>query len=92
HQNDAKACEQALISFAGISCPQGGGGLQPLRAWGDQRLNDQISLLEKCLYGAVNQPWQADALWSAFEQACKQQNNKKSAEKMSALPGLYPDP
>ncbi|MDX8405456.1 MAG: BatD family protein, partial [Mariprofundus sp.] len=87
HQNDAKPCEKALISFAAISWPQGGGGLQPLRALGDQQLNEQISLLEKCLYGAVNQPWQADALLSAFEQACQQNADNKSVVQPVTLPG-----
>jgi len=89
--NDAKACEQALLSFVAIRWPDAGGSLGPLRRYGGDTLARQISDLEQHRYAPVASAWQGEDLLAAFEHSQVHVDDKKSAARAKALPELYPD-
>ncbi len=90
NRNDAKACEQALLHFAAIRWPQAGGGMEPLRMYGDTVLNRELTRLEQHLYGSASKPWQGESLLRTFEQADFHAADKRSGKRSIKLPTLYP--
>lgn len=88
-QNDAKACEKALIAFAGCRWPDG--GLGALRQHGGELLVRRISEMEHYLYAPAGSQWHGEELLHAFEQADIHHRAGKAGKSGKRLPGLYPD-
>jgi len=89
--NAAKACEQALVSFANAQWPdQHINNLAAIASHCDAALAQEIKNLELYLYANQKHAnWSAEPLQTAFEQA--EFTITETAAKTTALPALYPE-
>ena len=94
--NDAKACEQALLQLANLQ--QAGApvhSLASLAAGCDEALKSELLKLERLLYASDRagiSGWRGDALLQAFRQTPLLSPRKDAKDNSAtALPGLYPD-
>jgi hypothetical protein len=88
--NTAKACEQALVSFANAQWPdQHINNLAAIASHCDAALAQEIKNLELYLYANQKHAnWSAEQLQAAFEQA--NFTITEAVSKTTALPALYP--
>jgi hypothetical protein len=91
-RNDAKACEQALLSFSQLQCPDSPvNSLAALACQGEADLAREITNLEKSLYAPGKKDWCGTGLLQAFQKAGLKASQPGAAKQSVALPGLYPD-
>ncbi len=95
-QHHAKACEQALLSFAKAQWPnESTNSLASLAKHCDAELKGEVEALESHLYDRQDnkpeQTWQATLLQTAFEQASFTTQTDASTSSNKALPSLYPE-
>jgi len=89
--NAAKACEQALVSFANAQWPdQHINNLAAIASHCDAALAQEVKNLELYLYANQKHAnWSAEHLQTAFEQA--NFTITEAVSKTTALPALYPE-
>jgi len=93
-QQQAKACEQALLSFAAVQWPYASThNLAALANHCTAPLAQAINNLERHLYGNQSDAiWSAEQLRSSFEQEEFTADQKISTSQKQPLPSLYPMP
>jgi len=91
-QQQAKACEQALLSFSAAQWPHANiHNLATLANYCDAPLVHDIKNLERHLYGNQgNEAWQAEHLQLTFEQCDFTMSTNIPTSKKQLLPSLYP--
>jgi len=90
--NDAKACEQALLHIAFLKFPDNlPSSLITLAQHCNKTLKSEVILLEQALYAADAITWNGDRLLQAFHKDGFINNRQETAADKRALPNLYPD-
>jgi hypothetical protein len=90
-RKDAKACEQALLSFAQLRLDSSVNNLAALVDQCDSNLAREITSLEKCLYASGKKDWCGAGLLQAFQKADFKVSQPGAARQSVTLPDLYPD-
>ena len=91
-RNDARACEQALLSFSRLQWPDSpANNLAALACQCETELAREINSLEKRLYASGQQDWSGAGLQQAFQKANFRPPQPGAAKPSLALPDLYPD-
>jgi hypothetical protein len=90
-RNDAKACEQALLSFAQPGLDFSVNSLAAMADQCDSDLAREITSLEKCLYASGKKEWGGAGLLQAFQKADFRVLQPGATRQSVALPDIYPD-